>query len=615
MNLTLRHALFVIACSSPCLGAEPPRLFSPDPAWPVTFLQRSDGNFGFLHRRDPKRAVAVLEASGAVIPLQPQVPLSLPVKGTRLRGEALLLGADGEAHEFWTQLRDERSGQPHQLGVNYFIDIWHSRTQGGGQTWEAPRPIWRGYTGAVMGYVQLRSGRLLIPFGSWIPNSKATPPTGTHEVTVLFSDDHGHTWQETADRLTSPCYDGYNGNNYGACEPVVVELSNGRLWMLMRTQTGFLYESFSDDQGTHWQPARASRFPTSTGPPALARDARDRLFVVWNHCELPPRVEGAGVYGGRDALHAAMSTDQGRTWHGFREIYRDATRHASPPKEGDRGTAYPRAAFDRAGQLTVLSGQGEGRRKLIQVDPEWLLETSASTDFADGLDSWHAFKPEGPPRQWWRDRTLGAELVSHPLHQGARCLKLSRPDDLAPDGATWNFPNAWKGHLTLQLRLEPGGQGGSIALTDRFFDPTDDQGEQFAAFRLHFTSDDRANSLQLPPGVFHELTLRWDLSQSACEVLLNGSQRLTLPLQHRTLNGLSYLRFRSIASHRDPSGFLVAQVKMQATDTAAPMCSPEQQQATEKHYRDTVIPTWQRKPSQKTSDPTQPARVGGKPVG
>lgn len=617
LRLTLGFACLASWAIGTAQAAEPPRLLSPDPALPLTFLQRPDGTFAFFHRRHPDRPVTLRDAAGTAFTLQPHVPLTLPAQGTRLRGESMLLGPDGERHELWTQLRDERQGQPHQLAINYFIDVWHRRTRDGGQDWEPARPIWKGYTGAIMGWLQLRSGRLLIPFGSWIPGSKATPPTGTHEITVLYSDDQGRTWQETPDRLTSPCFDGYNGNNYGACEPVVVELPDGRLWMLMRTQTGFLYESYSEDQGTHWQPARASRFPASTGPPAVLRDARDRLFLVWNHAELPPRVEGAGVYGGRDALHAAVSTDHGQTWQGFREVYRDATRHESPPRAGDRGTAYPRAAFDADGHLLVLSGQGNGRRKLLQIDPDWLLETRAQTDFTDGLDAWHAFKPIGPARNWWRDRTLGARLVPHPQQPGARCLHLARPDAHAPDGASWNFPLAWKGQVTLQLRLEPGSQGGSLALTDRFFDPTDDQGERLAAFHLPFGGADAADNLALTPERFHALTLRWDLTAGTCQVHLDGALVRTLALRQPTLNGLSYLRLRSTAATPDAAGFLVARVEMQAEpeNAAAPASDAAQQRAAEARYHQEVLPTWKPPLESPPTDPTQPTRVNGKPVG
>lgn len=113
----------------------------------------------------------------------------------------------------------------------------------------------------------------------------------------------------------------------------------------MRTQAGCLYESFSADDGTTWTPAAPSRFPTSNSPANLLRHVDGRLVLTWNHCELLPRHAGESVYGGRDALHIAISDDDGRTWRGFHEIYLDHRRNDNPAARGDRGTAYPLAQW------------------------------------------------------------------------------------------------------------------------------------------------------------------------------------------------------------------------------------------------------------------------------
>src|SRR5437867_12808604 len=76
--------------------------------------------------------------------------------------------------------------------------------------------------------------------------------------------------------------------------------------------TGYLYEAFSRD-GIHWGEPRPSPFYTSTGPAGLLRVPDGKILVFWNNCELPPRLDAVGVYGGRDALHAAVSEDEGRT--------------------------------------------------------------------------------------------------------------------------------------------------------------------------------------------------------------------------------------------------------------------------------------------------------------
>ena len=115
------------------------------------------------------------------------------------------------------------------------------------------------------------------------------------------------------------------------------------------------------------RPAAASRFNTSTGPPNILRHSNGWLVVSWNNCEMPPRHEGQGVYGGRDALHIAVSDDEGQTWRGFREIYLDHRRNENPASSGDRGTAYPLGAFTADGKIVDL---GRTRRRGPQSDSD-----------------------------------------------------------------------------------------------------------------------------------------------------------------------------------------------------------------------------------------------------
>lgn len=385
-----------------------------------------------------------------------------------------------------------------------------------------------------------------------------TPPTGPSVVTCVYSDDGGTTWQRSPAKLTAPCEGGYNGGNYGACEPTVLELQDGRVWMLIRTQAGYLYESFSTD-GVNWSKARPSRFPSSNSPAFPIRLADGRIVIFWNNCVMPPRVDGQGVYAGRDALHAAISDDEGKTWWGFREVYRDPTRNSSPPKTGDRGTAYPHATLTRDGKILLVSGQGENRRRRFLIDPDWLRRTSAEASF-DHLDEWHVFKGFGPAARFWRDRVAGPQLVDHPDQPGAKALHIRRPDERDADGASWNFPALGAGSLTLRLRIEKGFGGARITLADRFYDPCDDQGEQKSPFSLAIEPDGRFGlSSRLEPGKWHTLELTWS-EFGACTVELDGKLAAVkgnpgpLPL------GASYLRLRSSAANVDQAGFYVDSV-------------------------------------------------------
>lgn len=473
-----------------------------------------------------------------------------------------------------TQSLVDQTGEVHAFGLVWNsstnIGVWHNKTTGGGQTWEQPKTIFApGYVGALQGRTQLENGRIVLPVQETIPGRPKGPPTGSHEVTALYSDNGGDTWHESTSHLTAPCYSGFNGNNFGACEPVVVQLpadlpdDDGRVWMLMRTQTGYLYESFSDD-GAVWSDATPSRFYASSSPAQLLRLPDDRVVLVWNNCDQSPRVNGQGVYGGRDVIHAAISDDGGSTWNGYREVYRDPTRNDSPPASGDRSTAYPNIQYTDEGKILMITGQGEGRIALVEFDPEWLYERHQEDDFSHGLDNWSVFKGYGSASNWWRARTQGPVLVDHPDEPGAKVLHVRRPDTKDADGAVWNFPQGAKGNLQLKLMLNEGHQGASIALGDHFYNPSDDNGELDALFNMMITSDGAISEGHvLQSEVWYMLDLAWDLEESMCEVRLDGELVTVCPMLNPG-EGASYLRLRSMADSVDLAGYYVESVSATA---------------------------------------------------
>ncbi len=466
-----------------------------------------------------------------------------------------LLDADGEIHLILTHARGK--GKPAE---GMFIDLWHCRTTDQRRDWTEPRRIWEGYCGAVMDVKQLRSGRIIVPFAAWKkPGEPVAPNTGLNYTTVVYSDDRGESWRLSPVKLTAPCKQGYNGNNYGAIEPTLLQLNDGRLWMLMRSQTGFLYESHSDN-GVNWIAARPAPFHASTAPAALDRLGDGRIIVCWNNCEMPPRYQGAGVYGGRDALHAAVSADEGRSWQGFREVYRDPYRNDSPPHQGDRGTAYPQITVGKSGQIVLVTGQGN-RRTTILLDPDWLTEMEQTDDFSAGLVNWHVWKPFGPASGFWRDRCVGAQLIDHPTKPGASVLHVRRPDEKDPDCASWNFAGCDQGRLDVRIFPKSGFAGVDLCLNDRFFNPADDRGESDAVFRLQIPASGKlTEESSLETGVWSTLSFQWDLSNRSCQVSIDGKREFTLPQHGDAFGGVSYLRIRSGAETPDRAGCLVESV-------------------------------------------------------
>src|SRR5262249_32104977 len=155
-------------------------------------------------------------------------------------------------------------------------------------------------------------------------------------------DDGGATWSQSPAELKVPTPNLYA---YGGVEPVVLQLKDGRVWMLIRTQMGRFYESFSPD-GIAWSPPRATALGSSDSPAGLIRLKDGRILLFSNDCRRFPY-----AIGGRQVLHAAISRDEGRTWRGWREVLRDPHADQPPPPTGDHGAAYPYPTLTRDGRV------------------------------------------------------------------------------------------------------------------------------------------------------------------------------------------------------------------------------------------------------------------------
>ncbi|UCH36568.1 MAG: exo-alpha-sialidase [Armatimonadota bacterium] len=91
--------------------------------------------------------------------------------------------------------------------------------------------------------VQLTGGRILLPvYDGWARGRILLS-------FVLYSDDNGKTWRKSADvdiRDIAP------DDTWGAGEPAVVELKDGRVMMIIRTNLGIIAKAYSSDQGATW---------------------------------------------------------------------------------------------------------------------------------------------------------------------------------------------------------------------------------------------------------------------------------------------------------------------------------------------------------------------------
>lgn len=419
------------------------------------------------------------------------------------------------------------------------LDVWYVRSTGNRTQWSEPRTIWKGRAGDPQSVTQLRNGRLLLPMSyyvgrSWRDRGEGFAQftyLGQFDVTTLYSDDGGETWRQSDAVLSVPTP---TLASYGAVEPVVVQLRDDLVWMLIRTQMGVFYESFSED-GATWTPAAPCAIRSSDSPAGFVRLSDNRLVLLWNNCNRYPYAQG-----GRRALHAAVSRDDGQTWVGYREVLLDAKRDVPPPPSGDHGVSYPfptATADDRViFSMWVETGEGRG---LFGFDPDWLEETEHADDFTAGLDGWSTYG------------TRGVEVVEAEGSDDGAALRLQPAGDDWPTAAVWNFPMGTSGKLKLRVRREgaPGTPGNPevpeapflLLLTDHYSSPFDEQAKLESVYGLQIGGADGA---KLPAGEWTDLELAWDGESQQCRVSIGGKQAGVLSSQRRA--GVCYVRLSAI---------------------------------------------------------------------
>lgn len=416
---------------------------------------------------------------------------------------------------------------------------------------------------------------------------------------VLYSDDDGYNW-EVAYVPVGPFFVAEwphakpRWQNY-AIEPTIAELKDGKIWMLLRTSTDNLYESFSTDNGSSWTAPVPSRFYSTITMPTFFRMKDGRLLLFFSNTTPMPEVDRTNdntiaaeqktglyredVFTNRDATHVAISDDDGKTWVGFRELYLNPLRNEEDfatsgglSESIDKSVHQAQAVELPDGNLLVSLGQHPLVRAMIIFDPAWIYETERKDNFSNGLTNWTTFKfINGIKGHCAYNRVPGAGLVSNPVNKNLKVLQIRhQPDPLLVcdvDGAVWNFPAALKGTFETSIYLEPGSKGGRISLMDRWFNPTDTLAWRFAVYTLKFGCDgDKESGQILKSGKWIKLSFIWDdLKKGGCRLKINGRPASSLiPINFPSTNGISYVHFQSVREE-DSKGFLVEFVKASGT--------------------------------------------------
>lgn len=262
-------------------------------------------------------------------------PARIVARRSRDRGNSwsepeILQDNVGRMNVMSATLRPFRSRQGAILGLFYLVKdsgddlkVYLRTSASEGRSFGEPRLVSDAPGYHVMNndrVTELSDGRLLCPV-AWTCDIKKND----HFLSFCYwSDDEGKSWATGTSRVDLP--------KRGAMEPEVLELNDGRVLMIVRSQLGEIYASLSNDRGESWSAGKPWAVRSPESPATLRRiPATGDLLLVWN-----PAYDAAAGHGGRRTpLVAAVSTNEGQTWSTPRTL----------EDRRDRQYAYTSVAF------------------------------------------------------------------------------------------------------------------------------------------------------------------------------------------------------------------------------------------------------------------------------
>ncbi len=369
-------------------------------------------------------------------------------------------------------------------------------------------------------------------------------------------------------------------------ENTIEELSDGRLMMMTRTAMDFHYVYFSENGGESWSDPAPSVFHSTATMPHLKRLSDGRLLFFWcNTRPMPELAEADGVwedvFTNRDALHVAISEDDGKTFRGYRELALNPHRNAADfrslggPEESRNKSVHRVESLELpGGKMLVTYGQHRVCRRAVIFDLKWLYETERHEDFLHGLRGLstqtyeksilgcHRGTEEAPNAYVGHcayNRVSSARLLPSPADDGHEVLQIGRSTDPrlvnGIGGAVWNFPIAVAGSVTVRLRVE--GEGLRLSLMDFWMNPSDEEVKKVANFTTVIGGSGSGE-------LFSSIRLDFDCVSNSVSIYRDGKflSRATMHGTHP--NGLCYLHLQSTAAGEDARGALIAALDFKA---------------------------------------------------
>jgi len=264
---------------------------------------------------------------------------------------ALLRTRDGVVISAWMNLKEMKHAEGFRWGGDedqfrqWILPTYVCRSLDDGETWEAPIKINTPWCGCIHSMIETASGRIVLA-------TQEVIPAWRHASHTFVSDDKGKTWKK------SNILDIGTGrhDHAGSIEGTLVELKDGSIYQLLRTETGYLYQATSKDGGLTWADFESSGIRSVTCCAQLYRLADGQIALLWNH---PLRRRPADIRS-REELSIAFSGDECKTWSSSVVVAASYT--------GGGRASYPYLYERRPGEFWITTMQGGLRMRIHQAD-------------------------------------------------------------------------------------------------------------------------------------------------------------------------------------------------------------------------------------------------------
>lgn len=247
---------------------------------------------------------------------------------------------------------DRQTGSIHLLYCVEYARCFHVRSDDDGVTFGPPAEItatfeefrsdypWKVLATGPGHGIQLANGRFVVPL--WLSNGEGGHGHRPSIVSVIYSDDHGKTWNRGDVVARNP-------DPINPSETAAVQLDDGRVMLNMRNESEPRYRaiSISGDGAKGWSPFTFDKqladpicFGSLAGLPR--QPGHDKIRILFSNLDNPKNRD-------RENLTIKLSDDDGQTWP-FSKVLVPGESGYSDLAVGDGGAIYCFYEEGRAGK-------------------------------------------------------------------------------------------------------------------------------------------------------------------------------------------------------------------------------------------------------------------------